>query len=241
MAAVELRTHSDRGRRIALAALLAVGGFGVAACGGSGSHASTRLEAVAPGSSAVTARPAPAATIEQTTATVARKATAKAKNTTPAGRPGKTSSTTATASPTTHPTSPPTTTSTEKTTPHRRYSSPHTITSTPHASPAQSHRVLACLARAGLTHVSAGTRVVWSGYTATTGTFVYVYLYRSNAAAVARAHALSAEEVAVARRYLISQSIAPYRGSPVPAVTVCLGGKAPKQPPGTKKPGSFQF
>jgi hypothetical protein len=101
--------------------------------------------------------------------------------------------------------------------------------------------VLACLASARLTNVSAGTRVLWSGYNATTGTFVYVYLYRSNAAAAARAHALSAEEAAVAGRYLISQSIAPYRGSPVPAVTVCLGGKAPPKPPAGKKPGSYVF
>jgi hypothetical protein len=109
-----------------------------------------------------------------------------------------------------------------------------------HDGSAQSHRVVACLARAGLTQVSAGDAVLWSGYNDRTGTFVYVYLYRTHAAAAARAHALSAEEVAVAGRYLISQAIAPYRGSPVPAVTVCLGGKAPKQPP-AKKPGSFTF
>jgi hypothetical protein len=96
------------------------------------------------------------------------------------------------------------------------------------------------MARAGLADVSAGSRALWSGYNGKTGTFVYVYLYRTSTAARARARALSGEEVAVAGRYLISQSIAPYRGSPVPAVTVCLGGKAPPKPPGNK-PGSFQF
>jgi hypothetical protein len=100
--------------------------------------------------------------------------------------------------------------------------------------------VLGCLAKAGLTQLSAGTPILWSGYSGTTGTFVYVYLYRTHAAAAAQAHVLSAEEAASAGPYLIRQAIAPYHGSPVPAVTVCLGGKAPKQPPG-KKPGSFTF
>jgi hypothetical protein len=100
--------------------------------------------------------------------------------------------------------------------------------------------VVGCLARAGLTEVSAGNRVLWSGYNGKTGTFVYVYLYRSHATAAAQAHALSDEEAAVAGPYLIRQAISPYPGSPVPPVAVCLGGKAPKQPPG-KKPGSFTF
>jgi hypothetical protein len=96
------------------------------------------------------------------------------------------------------------------------------------------------LANAGLTHVSVGSPALWSAYEAKAGTFVYVYLDRTSAAASARARVLSAEEVAVAGRYLISQSVAPYRGSPVPSVTVCLGGKAPKTPPG-QKPRSFTF
>jgi hypothetical protein len=87
--------------------------------------------------------------------------------------------------------------------------------------------------------VSADIPGVWTGYEAKSGTFVYVYLYRTEAAAIARARFLSAEEVAHAGRYLIQQPIAPYAGSPVPAVTVCLGGKPPKQP--TRKPGSFTF
>jgi hypothetical protein len=117
----------------------------------------------------------------------------------------------------------------------------HLTSSSLLATPAQSQRVLACLANAGLAHVSAGSGAVWSAYDAHTGTFVYVYLYPTNAAAVPRARGLSAEEVGVAGRYLINQPIAPYRGSPVRAVTVCLGGRAPKNPPGGKKPGSFTF
>ena len=109
----------------------------------------------------------------------------------------------------------------------------------PSVPPTQSHRVLACLAGAGERHVSAGSGGVWSGYDTNTGTFVFVYLYPSTAAASARAHSLSAEEVAHAGRYVIQQPISPYRGSPVPKVTVCLGGKALKAPGG--KPGSFTF
>jgi hypothetical protein len=100
--------------------------------------------------------------------------------------------------------------------------------------------VLGCLAKGGLTEVSAGNGVLWSGYNGATGTFVYVYLYRTHAAAAAQARVLSAEEAAVAGRYLIRQAITPYHRSLVPVVTVCLGGKAPKRPPG-KKPGSFTF
>jgi hypothetical protein len=87
--------------------------------------------------------------------------------------------------------------------------------------------------------VSAAVTGLWTGYEAKTGTFVYVYLYRTEAAAIARGRFLAAEEVAHAGRYLIQQPIARYAGSPVPAVTVCLGGKPPKQPP--RKPGSFTF
>jgi hypothetical protein len=87
--------------------------------------------------------------------------------------------------------------------------------------------------------VSVGSATLWTGYSDTTGTFVYVYLYGTEAAAAARARKLSDEEVGVAGRYLISQSIAPYHDSPVRPVTVCLGGRAPKNPP--KKRGSFTF
>jgi hypothetical protein len=100
--------------------------------------------------------------------------------------------------------------------------------------------VLACLARAGESHTSPGAPGFWSGYDEKTGTFVFVYLYPSVSAAAARARFLSAEEVAYAGQYLIQQAIAPYRGSPVPAVTVCLGGKAPK-PPTRSRTGSFTF
>lgn len=99
--------------------------------------------------------------------------------------------------------------------------------------------MLACLASARLTHVSAGSRGVWSAYAADVGTFVYVYLYPTSGAAAARARSLSAEEVGVAGRYVIDQPIAPYHNSPIRPVTVCLGGKAPRNPP--KKSGSFTF
>jgi hypothetical protein len=102
-----------------------------------------------------------------------------------------------------------------------------------------SRSVLACLARSGVTHVSQGSNTLWSGYDLKTGTFVFVYLYPSAQAAVARMHFLAPEEVAHAGSYLIQQPINRYAGSPVAAVTVCLGGKPPKAPP--KKPGSFTF
>jgi hypothetical protein len=99
--------------------------------------------------------------------------------------------------------------------------------------------VVACLVRSGVTHVSQGSNTLWSGYDLKTGTFVFVYLYPSVEAASARAHFLSAEEAAHAGRYLIQQPITRYNGSPVPAVTICLGGTPPKPP--VKKPPSFTF
>jgi hypothetical protein len=92
--------------------------------------------------------------------------------------------------------------------------------------------------------VSAASGELWSGYTATVGTFVYVYLYGTNAAATGHARRLSAEEVATAGRYVVNQSIAPYAGSPVPAVAACLGGKPIKSggpKPGKKHKGGFTF
>jgi hypothetical protein len=87
--------------------------------------------------------------------------------------------------------------------------------------------------------VSQGSNTLWSGYDLKTGTFVFVYLYPTVQKAIAQVHFLSPEEVAHAGRYLIQQPIDRYSGSPVPAVTVCLGGTPPKAPP--KKPGSFTF
>lgn len=95
------------------------------------------------------------------------------------------------------------------------------------------------MAKARVSHVSAASNELWTGYDLKTNTTVYVYLYPTPGAAAARARFLSAEEVAHAGRYVIQQPIAPYRGSPVPAVTICLGGKPPKPP--AKKPGSFTF
>ncbi len=99
--------------------------------------------------------------------------------------------------------------------------------------------MIACLARSGVTHVSQGSNTLWSGYDLKTGTFVFVYRYPSTQAAVARTRFLSAEEVAHAGPYLIQQPITRYVGSPVPAVTICLGGKPPKPP--AKKPPTFTF
>lgn len=84
------------------------------------------------------------------------------------------------------------------------------------------------MTRAGLAPVSAASGVLWSGYSAKVSKFVYVELYRTTASASAQAHSLSAENVARVGLYVVSESIARYPGSPVPAVAACLSGGSKK-------------
>ena len=220
-----------------MAALCVVSGFGLAACGSSARHTSTAAQV-----------PTPTATtnVAETLSTSSTKTTSR-----PGGHPktvkktsgdsGKTTSTSAT---TTDPVNASTTTSvrtsSKTTSAKQRRPHPYVPAKAPPIVPSsESRSVLACLARSGVTHISQGSNTLWSGYDLKTGTFVFVYLYPSAQAAIARTHFLSPEEVAHAGRYLIQQPITRYVGSPVPAVTVCLGGKAPKPP--AKKPPSFTF
>lgn len=217
--------------------------LGVAACGGSASRTSLAADALTSSSTTTTVQTAStttaarARTVTRTSAATASKKPAESDSRkAPAAKTVAASKTTSTASsPSAH------TILVER----LRKSAAHRVTHQAPSSPlaaasgSQSARVLACLRHGGTGHVSADATGLWTGFESKTGTWVYVYLYPTAAAAAARARFLRAEEVATARRFLIQQPIAPYRGSPVPSVTVCLGGKAPKPP--AQKPGSFTF
>jgi hypothetical protein len=223
-----------------VAALCVVSGFGLAACGGSARRTSTVAQASPPAATTNVAETLSTSSTKTTSgrpaghAPRAKKVTernaAKPSAAAPATSPDPVSASTTTSVSTSS-----TTTSAKKHRPH-----PYVPAKAPPIVPSsQSRSVLACLARSGVTHASQGSNTVWSGYDLKTGTFVFVYLYPTAQKAIARARFLSREEVAHAGRYLIQQPIDRYAGSPVAAVTVCLGGKPPKAP--APKPGSFTF
>jgi hypothetical protein len=85
--------------------------------------------------------------------------------------------------------------------------------------------VLACLRRAKLANVEQSFPYLWAAYDYGVGGFVYVQLYKTAAAAAAEARFLSDEEVVATGSYLVSQHIAPYPGSPVPAIVACVSGR----------------
>jgi hypothetical protein len=103
----------------------------------------------------------------------------------------------------------------------------------PPVSKAQSNFVLRCLSAAGLKPVSVASGTQWSGYSGSAGKFVYVTLYRTVSSARAQAQKMSAEEAKVVGDYVVSESIAPYPNSPVPAVAGCLSGHPIKKGSGS--------
>ena len=216
---------------------------GVAGCGGSASRTSLAADAVTSSSTTIVAQTASTTTAAQATTGT------QTSHTTTSKKPSHSDTHKALAAKTV--VAPKTTSTASSPSAHTllverlRKAAPHRTRHTAPTSPlsaatgSQSARVLTCLRRGGTGHVSADATGLWTGFDSKTGTWVYVYLYPTAAEAGARARFLRAEEVATARRFLIQQPIAPYRGSPVPSVTVCLGGKAPKPP--AQKPGAFTF
>lgn len=104
----------------------------------------------------------------------------------------------------------------------------------------QAKLVRACLRRAHLAHITSSNDSLWVAWDPKAYGFVYVQKYASAKAALAQARLIKAEESGVAGRLGISQHIAPYKGSPVPVIVRCLGGRMISKRP-AKSPGRFTF
>jgi hypothetical protein len=100
--------------------------------------------------------------------------------------------------------------------------------------------VSACLHKARLTHVTSSAGQLWVGWDPKVYGFVYVQKYANVHEALSEAEFIKAEESGVAGRLAVSQHIAPYKGSPVPGIVKCLGGRMVSKSP-KKNPGKFTF
>jgi hypothetical protein len=100
--------------------------------------------------------------------------------------------------------------------------------------------VTKCLRKAHLRDITASGSQLWVAYDLKAGGFVYVQRYSSLKSALKEAKFLSAEESGLAATLVISQHIAPYKGSPIPGITKCLGGKMISKPP-KKQTGTYTF
>jgi hypothetical protein len=226
-----------------LFAAIVVVAVSVAGCGSTGSHKSktARTVALAPAEAvAPLAGASGGASLAPGHATSGQEAPAHAAAVTSHHKtPSSTTTTTIAAQTTTTAT----TTRSNGLVPTRRVrkKAPPRHPSTPPATPGQSGHVVTCLNRAGLAHVSADRRILWTGWNSQTGTFVYVEAYPTVPAAAFAANQLAPEEAAVAGRYVVHQPIARYAGSPVPVVAGCLTGHPVHRGKPSQKPGSFTF
>jgi hypothetical protein len=100
--------------------------------------------------------------------------------------------------------------------------------------------VLSCLRTSHLRHVFASAPDLWVGWNAKVGGFVYVQLFSTVELAAFEARYLRLEETGLADQFVISQHIAPYKGSPVPGIMKCLGGRMISKPP-RRQAGRFHF
>jgi hypothetical protein len=92
-------------------------------------------------------------------------------------------------------------------------------------------QVVSCLKKAHLVSVFRSASDLWDGWDSKVGGFVYAQAYPTGKSALSEARFLSDEETGISGRLVISQHIAPYKGSPVPTIVKCLGGKMVSKTP----------